>query len=137
MDWAAHAQEPLPHRQDIVRLDGASEGVRLRHTALVPEPGSDGLARLDGLLTAGLLGGADLVRLAAPAGLPLGCLGSAARRTDAPPEAAEARSVLADLVRSELGTDPGGPAPGGRGAGRTRSRVGSGVDGGSAARRKV
>ncbi|MEU3030140.1 hypothetical protein ACPCBC_29710 [Streptomyces incarnatus] len=44
MDWAAHAQEPLPHRQDIVRLDGASDEVRLRHAALVPEPGPDGLA---------------------------------------------------------------------------------------------
>lgn len=62
-------------------------------------------ARGDGLLAAGLLTGADLVRLAAPAGPLLAYLGAAARRTDAPPGAAEARALLADLVRSRLGTD--------------------------------
>ncbi|MFD7300870.1 hypothetical protein ACFV83_08035 [Streptomyces pharetrae] len=134
VDWAAleaaHAQEPLPYWQHIVRLDGVPEDVRLRHAALLPEPGPDGLpgsarltrerarhglggqfhcapsTQLDGLLTAGLLDGADLVRLAAPAGRLLAYLGAAARRTDAPPEAAEARTLLADLVRSRLGTDP-------------------------------
>jgi hypothetical protein len=134
VDWAAleaaHAQEPLPHWQDIVRLDGVPEDVRLRHAELLPEPGPDGLpggarltreraryglgdhfrcaptTQLDGLLRAGLLGGADLVRLAAPAARLLAYLGAAARRTDAPPEAAEARALLADLVRTELGTDP-------------------------------
>ncbi|MFF8995649.1 hypothetical protein ACF09H_38120 [Streptomyces sp. NPDC014983] len=134
VDWAAleaaHAQEPLPYWQDIVRLDGVPEDVRLRHAALLPEPGPDGLpgsarltrerarhglgghfhcapsTQIDGLLTAGLLDGADLVRLAAPAARLLAYLGGAARRTDAPPEAAEARTILADLVRSGLGTDP-------------------------------
>ncbi|GAA2464488.1 hypothetical protein GCM10023100_77670 [Actinocorallia cavernae] len=134
VDWAAleaaHAQEPLPYWQDIVRLDGVPEEVRLRYAALLPEPGPDGLrggarltreraryglgghfhcapsTQLDGLLTAGLLDAADLVRLAAPAALLLAYLGSAARRTDAPPDAAEARTVLADLVRCGLGMDP-------------------------------
>ncbi|MGW4886960.1 hypothetical protein [Streptomyces murinus] len=46
------------------------------------------------------------MRLAAPAALLPAYLGSAARRTDAPPEAAEARTVLADPVRSGFGTDP-------------------------------
>ncbi|RSS43948.1 hypothetical protein [Streptomyces sp. WAC08241] len=120
---------PIPYWQDVVRTDGVPEDVRLRHAALLPEPGPDGLpgsARLtreraryglgglfhcapttqgDGLLAAGLLTGADLVRLAAPAGPLLAYLGAAARRTDAPPEAAEARLLLADLVRSRLGTD--------------------------------
>ncbi|TWV55417.1 hypothetical protein FRZ03_07745 [Streptomyces misionensis] len=133
MDWAAleaaHAEEPLPYWQDVVRLDGVPEDVRLRHAALLPEPDPDGLSgsarltrerarhglggqyhcapstQLDGLLAAGLLDGADLVRLAAPAAWLLSYLGSAARRTDAPPEAADARTLLADLVRSRLGTD--------------------------------
>ncbi|MFC9396857.1 hypothetical protein ACFTWS_27345 [Streptomyces sp. NPDC057027] len=127
---AAHAQEPLPNWQDIVRLDGVPEDVRLRHAALLPEPGPEGLpgsprltrerarhglgglfhcapsTQLDGLLTAGLLDGADLVRLATPAARLLAYLGGAARRTDAPPEAAEARTVLADLLHSGLGTNP-------------------------------
>ncbi|QLJ03057.1 hypothetical protein HZZ00_20095 [Streptomyces sp. NEAU-sy36] len=134
VDWsaleAAHAEEALPYWQDIVRLDGVPEDVRLRHAALLPEPGPDGLlgsarltrerarhglgglfhcapsTQLDGLLTAGLLDGADLVRLAAPAAWLLAYLGGAARRTDAPPEAAEARTLLAGLVRTCLGTDP-------------------------------
>ncbi|SEB64576.1 hypothetical protein [Streptomyces sp. TLI_105] len=134
VDWtaleAAHAQEPLPYWRNIVRLDGVPEDVRLRHAALLPEPGPDGIpgsarltrerarhglaglfhcapsTQLDGLLTARLLDGADLVRLAAPAARLLAYLGAAARRTDAPPEAAVARTVLADLVHSGLGTDP-------------------------------
>ncbi|MFF5475616.1 hypothetical protein [Streptomyces achromogenes] len=134
MDWAAleaaHAQEPLPHGQDIVRLDGVPEDVRLRHAALLPEPGPDGLpggagltrerarhglgshlhcaptTQLDGPLRAGLLDGADLARLAAPAARLLAYLGAAARRTDALPEIAEARALLAGLVRTGLGTDP-------------------------------
>ncbi|PVC69522.1 hypothetical protein DBP18_21895 [Streptomyces sp. CS081A] len=134
VDWAAleavHARDPIPHWEDIVSLDGVPEDVRLRQAALQPEPGPDGLpgsarltrerarhglgglfhyaptTQLDGLLTAGLLTGADLVRLAAPAGALLAYLGAAARRTDAPPGAAEARALLADLVRSGLGTDP-------------------------------
>ncbi|MFF9001162.1 hypothetical protein ACF1GW_28765 [Streptomyces achromogenes] len=134
VDWAAleaaHAQKPLPYWQDVIRLDGVPEDVRLRHAALLPEPGPDGLpgsarltrerarhglgghfhcapaTQLDGLLTAGLLDGADLVRLAAPAARLLAYLGAAARRTDAPPEATEARALLADLVRCGLGTDP-------------------------------
>ncbi|MEU7561857.1 hypothetical protein [Streptomyces eurythermus] len=134
VDWAAleaaHAQEPLPYWQDIIRLDGVPEDVRLRHAALLPEPGPDGLpgsarltrerarhglgghfhcaptTQLDGLLTAGLLDGADLVRRATPAARLLAYLGAAARRTDAPPGAAEARALLADLVRNGLGTDP-------------------------------
>ncbi|MFF9198341.1 hypothetical protein ACF09L_24310 [Streptomyces sp. NPDC014779] len=134
VDWAAleaaHAEEPLPHWQDLVRLDGVPEDVRLRHAALLPEPGPDGLhdsarltreraryglgglyrhapsTQLDGLLAAGLLDAPDLVRLAAPAARLLAYLGAAARRTDAPPQAAEARTLLAVLVRSRLGTDP-------------------------------
>ncbi|MCF4136682.1 hypothetical protein L1856_07080 [Streptomyces sp. Tue 6430] len=134
VDWAAleaaHAQEPLPYWRDIVRLDGVPEDVRLRHAALLPEPGPDGLpgsarltrerarhglggqfpcapsTQLDGLLTAGLLDGADLVRRATPAARLLTYLGAAARRTDAPPETAEARDLLTDLVRTGLGTDP-------------------------------
>jgi hypothetical protein len=134
VDWAAleaaHAQEPLPYWQDIVRLDGVPEDVRLRHAALLPEPGPDGLlgsarltrervrhglgdqfhcaptTQLDGLLTAGLLDGADLLRRAAPAARLLAYLGAAARRTDAPPQTAEARALLADLVRARLGTNP-------------------------------
>ncbi|MEU3607311.1 hypothetical protein AB0E83_17995 [Streptomyces sp. NPDC035033] len=134
VDWAAleaaHAREPLPHWADVVRLDAVPEEVRLRHAALLPEPGPDGLpggvrltrerarhglgglfscppsTQLDGLLAAGFLDGADLVRLATPAARLLAYLGAAARRTDAPPGAAGARAVLADLVRSGLGTDP-------------------------------
>ncbi|MFJ4341549.1 hypothetical protein [Streptomyces sp. NPDC088915] len=133
VDWVAleavHAREPIPYWQDVVGMDGVPEDVRLRHAALLPEPGPDGLpggARLtreraryglgglfhcapstqvDGLLAAGLLTGADLVRLAAPAARLLAYLGAAARRTDAPPGAAEASALLADLVRSGLGTD--------------------------------
>ncbi|MFE9773482.1 hypothetical protein ACFYOV_17710 [Streptomyces sp. NPDC005931] len=127
---AAHVQEPLPYWQDIVRLDDVPEDLKLRHAALLPEPGPDGLpgsaqltrerarhglggqfrcaptTQLDGLLGAGLLDGGDLVRLAAPAARLLAYLGAAARRTDAPPQAAEARALLTDLVRARLGTDP-------------------------------
>ncbi|WP_158718737.1 hypothetical protein [Streptomyces griseus] len=134
VDWvaleAAHAQDPLPHWQDLVGLDGVPEDVRLRHAALLPEPGPDGLpggarptrerarhglgglyhcapsTQIDGLLAAGLLDGTDLVRLASPAVRILAHLGAAGRRTDAPPGTAEARAVLAGLVRSALGTDP-------------------------------
>ncbi|MGW0185779.1 hypothetical protein ACWDV7_08520 [Streptomyces sp. NPDC003362] len=127
---AAHAQEPLPYWQDIIRLDGVPEEVRLRHAALLPEPGPDGLAgsarltrerarhglagnfhhapttQLDGLLTAGLLDGTDLIRLAAPAARLLTYLGAAARRTDAPQQTAEARTLLTRLVHTRLGTSP-------------------------------
>ncbi|MFE0450274.1 hypothetical protein ACFW2D_03090 [Streptomyces sp. NPDC058914] len=134
VDWAAleaaHAQEPLPYWRDIVRADGVPEDVRLRHAALLPEPGPDGLlgspqltrerarhglgshfhcaptTQLDGLLTAGLLNSADLIRRAAPAARMLTYLGAAARRTDAPPQAAYARAHLTDLVHTTLGTDP-------------------------------
>lgn len=133
VDWAAleaaHAEDPLPYWSDVVRLDGVPEEVRLRHAALLPEPGPDGLSgsarltrerarhglgtlfhcapatQLDGLLSAGLLTGADLLRQAAPAARILAYLSGAARRTDAPPGAAEARTGLAELVRSRLGTD--------------------------------
>ncbi len=134
VDWAAleaaHARDPLPYWRDVVGLDGVPEDVRLRHAALLPEPGPDGLpgstrltrerarhglgglfhcapsTQVDGLLAAGLLDGADLVRLAAPAGRLLAYLGAASRRTDAPAGAAEALVLLADPVRSGLGTDP-------------------------------
>ncbi|WP_256106539.1 hypothetical protein [Streptomyces sp. ODS05-4] len=133
-DWAAldraHAREPLPYWGDLVRLDGVPEDVRLRHAALLPEPDRDGLpggtrltrerarhglgghslcaptAQLDGLLGSGLLDAQDLVRRAAPAAWLLAYLGAAARRTDAPPAAAEARTLVAGLVRSALGGDP-------------------------------
>ncbi|MFE7105537.1 hypothetical protein ACFU98_11085 [Streptomyces sp. NPDC057575] len=133
VDWAAleaaHAEDPIPYWSDVVRLDEAPEEVRLRHAALLGEPGPDGLsgsvrltrerarhglgglyhctptAQLDGLLTAGLLTGADLLSQAAPAARILAYLSGTARRTDAPPEAAAARTGLAELVRSRLGTD--------------------------------
>ncbi len=133
VDWAAleaaHAEEPLPYWEDIVSLDGVPEDVTLRHVALLPEPGPDGLpggarlsrerarhglgghphcsptTQLDGLLMAGILDGTDLVPRAAPAAWLLAYLGAAARRTDAPPQAAEARTAVAGLVRAGLGTD--------------------------------
>ncbi|MFD0340442.1 hypothetical protein ACFVH0_17460 [Streptomyces sp. NPDC127117] len=133
VDWAAleaaHAEDPLPYWSDVVRLDDVPEEVRLRHAALLPEPGPDGLSgsvrltrerarhglgglfhcapatQLDGLLAAGLLTGADLLRSAAPAARILAYLGGTARRTDAPPEATTARTGLAELVHSRLGTD--------------------------------
>ncbi|MFE0337866.1 hypothetical protein, partial [Streptomyces sp. NPDC058955] len=108
VDWpaleAAHAEEPLPFWQDLVRLDGTPEDVRLRHAALLPEPGPDGLpgsarvtrerarhglgdhvryaptTQLDGLLTAGLLDATDLLRRAAPAARAGGGLGGARGR---------------------------------------------------------
>ncbi|MER5610529.1 hypothetical protein [Streptomyces sp. NPDC002215] len=133
VDWAAleaaHAEDPIPYWSDVVRLDEAPEELRLRHAALLHEPGPDGLSgsvrltrerarhglgglfhcapatQLDGLLTAGLLTGADLLSQAAPAARILTYLSGTARRTDAPPEAAAARTGLAELVRSRLGTD--------------------------------
>ncbi|MFJ8852878.1 hypothetical protein [Streptomyces sp. NPDC102437] len=133
VDWAAleaaHAEEPIPYWSDVVRLDDVPEEVRLRHAALLHEPDPDGLSgsvrltrerarhglgglyhcapttQLDGLLAAGLLTGADLLRSAAPAARILAYLSGTARRTDAPPEAAAARTGLAELVRSRLGTD--------------------------------
>jgi hypothetical protein len=134
VDWAAleaaHAQEALPHWRDIVRAVGVPEDIQLRHAALLPEPGPDGLpgspqltrerarhglgshfhcapsTQLDGLLTAGLLNSADLIRRAAPAARMLTYLGAATRRTDAPPQTAEAHTLLTDLVRTTLGTNP-------------------------------
>ncbi|MFG3529067.1 hypothetical protein ACGF8B_20260 [Streptomyces sp. NPDC047917] len=133
VDWAAleaaHAEDPFAYWSDVVRLDEVPEEVRLRHAALLPEPGPDGLSgsvrltreraryglggpfhcapatQLDGLLAAGLLSGADLLWSAAPAARILAYLSGTARRTDAPPEAAAARAGLAELVRSRLGTD--------------------------------
>ncbi|MFB8034608.1 hypothetical protein ACFC5Z_17025 [Streptomyces sp. NPDC056004] len=133
VDWAAleaaHAEEPIPYWSDVVRLDDVPEEVRLRHAALLHEPGPDGLSgsgrltrerarhglgglyhcapatQLDGLLAAGLLTGADLLSQAAPAARILTYLSGTARRTDAPTEAAAARTGLAELVRSRLGTD--------------------------------
>ncbi|MEU2129191.1 hypothetical protein [Streptomyces sp. NPDC018352] len=133
VDWAAleaaHAEAPIPYWSDVVRLDEAPEELRLRHAALLGEPGPDGLSgsvrltrerarhglgglyhcapatQLDGLLAAGLLTGADLLSQAAPAARILTYLSGTARRTDAPPEAAAARTGLAELVRSRLGTD--------------------------------
>ncbi|MFF3951895.1 hypothetical protein ACFYY1_01675 [Streptomyces sp. NPDC001890] len=133
VDWAAleaaHAEDPIPYWSDVVRLDEAPEELRLRHAALLGEPGPDGLSgnarltrararhglgglyhctpttQLDGLLAAGLLTGADLLSQAAPAARILAYLSGTARRADAPPEAAAARTGLAELVRSRLGTD--------------------------------
>ncbi|MEU9057341.1 hypothetical protein AB0D13_00230 [Streptomyces sp. NPDC048430] len=133
VDWealeAAHEQDPLPYWGDLINLPGAPEDVRMRHAALLPEPGPDGLpegerltrerarhglggqyhcppaTQLDGLLTSGLLTGADLLSLATPAVRMLAYLNAAGRRTDAPAEAAAARAELAVLVRTRLGTD--------------------------------
>ncbi|MGX1127953.1 hypothetical protein RKD49_000143 [Streptomyces glaucescens] len=134
VDWTAleeaHRQEPLPYWQDIIRLDGVPEEIRLRHAALLPEPGPDGLpgsarltrerarhglagnfhhaptTQLDGLLTAGLLDGTDLIRLATPAARLLAYLGAATRRTDAPPQTTRAHTLLTHLVHTNLGTSP-------------------------------
>nr|PPQ57538.1 hypothetical protein C5F59_13180 [Streptomyces sp. QL37] len=133
VDWAAleaaHEQDPVPYWRDLINLPLVPEDVRMRHAALLPEPGPDGLpaggrltrerarhglgdqyhhtpaTQLDGLLTAGLLSGADLLGPATPAVRMLAYLNAAGRRTDAPPEAAAARAELAVLVRSRLGTD--------------------------------
>ncbi|WP_405662546.1 hypothetical protein OG379_13925 [Streptomyces sp. NBC_01166] len=133
VDWealeAAHEQDPLPYWGDLINLPVVPEGVRTRHAALLPEPGPEGLpegerltrerarhglggqyrcppaTQLDGLLTTGLLTGADLLSLATPAVRMLAYLNAAGRRTDAPPEAAAARAELAVLVRTRLGTD--------------------------------
>ncbi|MFH9613934.1 hypothetical protein ACH4MM_09395 [Streptomyces pratensis] len=133
VDWraleAAHRQDPLPYWRDVINLPDVPEDVRMRHAALVPEPGPDRpdasarlsreraghglgndyhcspLTQLDWLLTAGRLTGTDLLDLATPAVRMLAYLNGAGRRTDAPPEAAQARAALADLVRTRLGTD--------------------------------
>ncbi|WP_435179225.1 hypothetical protein [Actinacidiphila sp. bgisy145] len=132
VDWqaleAAHQEEPLPHWEDLIGM-GPLE-LRLRHPHMLPEPGPDGLpdgaaatlararhglaghyhcaaaTQIDGLLASGLLTAADLLHEAAPAALLLDYLGSAARRPDAPPQAAAALAELADLVRSRLGSAP-------------------------------
>ncbi|MFG1808614.1 hypothetical protein [Streptomyces sp. NPDC049040] len=134
VDWAAieaaHAAEPLPHWADLVGMTTAPADLRLRHAASVREPGPDGLpdgadltrararhglagmyhcppaTQIDGLLASGMLDGSDLVQEAAPAALVLAYLGSAARRDDAPAEAAAALAEVAGVVRSRLGTDP-------------------------------
>ncbi|MEW2453106.1 hypothetical protein [Streptomyces albus] len=133
VDWtaleAAHRQEPLPYWEDLVNLPGVPAGVRLRHVALVREPGPDGLpegaevtrararhglgglyhwpaaVQFDGLLASGVLSAGDLLHVAAPAAQVLAYLNSAARRGDAPAPAGEALRELAVLVRSRLGTD--------------------------------
>ncbi len=133
VDWhaveAAHQEEPLPYWEQLVNLPDAPTELRLRYAELVPEPGPNGLVegaeltrararhglagmyhcapatQIDGLLTAGLLTGSDLLHLAAPAALMLAYLSSAARRTDAPAETGAALTELADLVGSRLGTD--------------------------------
>ncbi|MFH9109577.1 hypothetical protein ACH4LN_23880 [Streptomyces albus] len=134
VDWtaleAAHRQEqPLPYWEDLVNLPGVPAGVRLRHAALVREPGPDGLpdgaevtrararhglgglyhwpaaVQFDGLLASGMLSAGDLLHVAAPAAQVLAYLNSAARRGDAPAPAGEALRELAVLVRSRLGTD--------------------------------
>lgn len=134
IDWeaveAAHAEEPLPNWEWVVNSAAAPAGLRLRHAALVREPGPDGLpdgaeltrararyglggmyhcplpTQLDGLLASGMLTGADLLHVAAPAALMLAYLGGAARRTDAPEQARTALTALTELVATRLGNDP-------------------------------
>ncbi|MFE9214785.1 hypothetical protein ACFYN3_00400 [Streptomyces lavendulae] len=134
IDWeaveAAHAEEPLPNWERLVNNAFAPAGLRLRHAALVREPGPDGLpdgaeltrararyglgglyhcplpTQLDGLLASGMLTGADLLHVAAPAALMLAYLGGAARRTDAPEQAHAALTALTGLVATRLGNDP-------------------------------
>ncbi|MER5812877.1 hypothetical protein ABT143_32630 [Streptomyces sp. NPDC002033] len=133
IDWgaleAAHGREPIPHWERIVNRSDAPADLRLRHAALVPEPGPDGLpdgaaltrararyglgrlhhcpltTQLDGLLAEGPLTAADLLHVVAPAALVLAYLNAAARRTDAPPEAHTALADLAALVAARLGSD--------------------------------
>ncbi|MFJ9641845.1 hypothetical protein [Streptomyces sp. NPDC101206] len=135
VDWraleAAHQAEPLPQWSFLVNHPDAPTSLRLRHPALVPEPGPEGLpdgpeltrararhglgglrscsptTQLDGLLAAGHLGAADLLHHVTPAARVLAYLGGASRRTDAPPQAAEALAALAVLVATGPGTDPG------------------------------
>ncbi|MFF1556159.1 hypothetical protein [Streptomyces sp. NPDC058279] len=134
IDWeaveAAHAHEPLPHWDRLVNHHDAPADLRLRHAALVREPGADGLpdgadltrararhglgglfhcppaVQLDGLLGSGMLTATDLLHQAAPAALMLAYLAGAARRTDAPEQARAALTALTDLVAGHLGTDP-------------------------------
>ncbi|MFG2616800.1 hypothetical protein ACGFXC_04195 [Streptomyces sp. NPDC048507] len=138
IDWAAleaaHAREPLPHWERIVNRADAPADLRLRHAALVAEPGPDGLpdgaaltrararyglgglhhcpltTQLDGLLAPGPhapgpLTAADLLHVVAPAALVLAYLNGAARRTDAPPQAHAALAGLTALVADRLGSD--------------------------------
>ncbi|MEW1862374.1 hypothetical protein AB0399_18700 [Streptomyces sp. NPDC088194] len=132
-DWqaleAAHQEEPLPYWEELIGMSLAPPELRLRYAGSVREPGPSGLpdgaaltrararhgvaglyhcatvTQLDGLLTSGLLTATDLLDVAAPAALVLDYLGSAARRTDAPSEAAAALAALARLVRVRLGSD--------------------------------
>ncbi|MFE2142210.1 hypothetical protein ACFXA3_10730 [Streptomyces sp. NPDC059456] len=134
VDWAAleaeHVRDPLPQWSWLVRTPDAPLDIRLRHPELAPEPGPEGLpegpeltrertrfglgglhgaplvVQLDGLLASGTLQARDLLEVAAPAVLILSYLSSAKRRTDAPPEAADALEALAGLVESRLGRDP-------------------------------
>ncbi|MEV5510173.1 hypothetical protein [Streptomyces orinoci] len=133
VDWealeAAHREEPLPHWEQLINLPDVPAELRLRHPALVREPGPNGLpqggeltrararhglaglyhcapvTQLDGLLNSGILTGSHLLHQAAPAAQLLAYLNSAARRTDAPAEADAALAELAGLVRSCLGSD--------------------------------
>ncbi|MEW2414802.1 hypothetical protein AB0953_13885 [Streptomyces sp. NPDC046866] len=134
IDWqaveAAHAEEPLPHWQYVVRHPDAPAALRLRHAELMEEPGPDGLpewpeltrararyglggrygcaaaTQFDGLLASGHLEASDLLDGVAPAALVLAYLSGASRRSDAPPQARAAVEALAGLVAARLGTDP-------------------------------
>lgn len=133
-DWqaleAAHREEPLPHWRELIGMSLAPAELRLRYPEFAPEPGPGGLpdgaaltrararhgvadlyhcatvTQLDGLLGSGLLTSAGLLDEVAPAALVLDYLGSAARRPDAPPEAAAALAELAGRVEARLGSDP-------------------------------
>ncbi|SEF50036.1 hypothetical protein SAMN05216223_101132 [Actinacidiphila yanglinensis] len=134
VDWpaleAAHVEEPLPFWKELVGMSIAPTELRLRYPELLPEPGPYGLpdgvaatrsrarhglaglyhcppaTQIDGLLSAGMLTGTDLLHTAAPAARILAYLSSAARRTDTPAGATAALEELAGLVRTRLGADP-------------------------------
>ncbi|MEU3601724.1 hypothetical protein ABZ714_23840 [Streptomyces sp. NPDC006798] len=134
-DWpgleAAHAQDPVPAWETVVRNARAPHGLRLRHAARLPVPSRRTppadrdltLARLrhglgswtrepvdflyDDLLRDGRITGEELVRETAPAATVLAWLNRARRRDDTPGQEVEkALAAVAELLRTTLGDDP-------------------------------
>ncbi|MEU5162638.1 hypothetical protein AB0G74_23930 [Streptomyces sp. NPDC020875] len=128
---AAHAREPIPAWETVVRNARAPHDLQLRHAALLPvptrrTPPADRaltLARLrhglgnwirgpvdvlyDDLLRDGRITGRELVLETAPAATVLAWLNRARRRDDTPgKEIANALAAVAELLRTTLGDDP-------------------------------